>query len=817
MNKYLFFLILSFLLFSGYTANGQSLKAYLLSAENSFEEKDYGSALRYYLMANEFVDDDADLLYKSAESARLFKAYNLAESRLEYLDEIKPDSEHSLVSFWLGDIKQRLGKYAEAIDYYNIYISEHEGENEYFDMRARKEIEACEWASKLILNPAKNIKITRLEGDINTPYTEFGAMELDGDFYYTSMSFTREKDTRHPKRLISKILKLEGGVSVVADDIFSDEKLLNAHLSFNTNRDKAYFTICDYAGTVEIRCHLYSVDVNPDGTFGAVEKLPDFINDPNYTTTQPSVGFCGFIRKEILFFVSDREGGKGKMDIWYSIINNNGKTYTRPQNIEQINTAEDEVTPFFHSPTNTLYFSSSGYLGMGGFDIYASYVEGDIFGKQVHQGYPLNSSYDDIYFWLSDDGKKAYFSSNREGALYLDPSLEACCYDIFQADITPVRIDLIVNTINKNDLQPLNGTQVSLYEITSIGKRLIGTKFDPLTNLSKFEIWGNKNYLVVASKLGFAPDSTTFNTFGRSTAETIIKNLYLEPLDLNLKVFTFDKITENDLLRVTITLKNLTDNTIRQIAITNETGNEFNFDLIRGHKYEVTASKDWYESVSKQFSTDQFGGTLLIENLYLADMLNAYLPLMVYFDNDRPDPRTSSKVTQSSYSQTYDQYRARKDDFVRLYTRDIADPSEQAKAREKIVNFFDKDVKEGKEKHDAFMASLLTVLEAGHKVSIQLKGYASPRANYDYNLILAHRRVRSVNNEIHNFRNGALQKYIRNGNLKISDISFGSATAPDYVSDDLADERASIYSVDASRERRVEVISITFDNKENEQ
>ena len=44
----------------------------------------------------------------------------------------------------------------------------------------------------------------------------------------------------------------------------------------------------------------------------------------------------------------------------------------------------------------------------------------------------MNSSYDDIYYWLSEDGKKAFFSSNREGALYLDPTTEACCYDIFR-------------------------------------------------------------------------------------------------------------------------------------------------------------------------------------------------------------------------------------------------------------------------------------------------------------------------------------------------------------------------------------------------
>ena len=87
-----------------------------MAAEKSFEEKNYGGALQFYMAANEFEDENADLLYKSAESARMFKAYNLAETKLELLDEKQPENQYSLLTFWLGDIKQRLGKYSEAID-----------------------------------------------------------------------------------------------------------------------------------------------------------------------------------------------------------------------------------------------------------------------------------------------------------------------------------------------------------------------------------------------------------------------------------------------------------------------------------------------------------------------------------------------------------------------------------------------------------------------------------------------------------------------------------------------------------------------------
>ena len=86
------------------------------------------------------------------------------------------------------------------------------------------------------------------------------------------------------------------------------------------------------------------------------------------------LAYSSHFNKDVLYFVSDREGGKGKMDIWYSIIDKNG-SYTHPQNLVTINTAEDDITPNFHSSSNTFYFSSNGYLSMGGFDIYSSHIE----------------------------------------------------------------------------------------------------------------------------------------------------------------------------------------------------------------------------------------------------------------------------------------------------------------------------------------------------------------------------------------------------------------------------------------------------------
>ena len=111
-------------------------------------------------------------------------------------------------------------------------------------------------------------------------------------------------------------------------------------------------------------------EVADDGEWGDAVRLPDIINDSLSTNTQPTVAYDIDIDKEVLYFVSDREGGKGKLDIWYSVMNGNG--YSEPVNLSDINTNEDDLSPYYHTPTKTLYFSTSGRLGMGGYDVFSA-------------------------------------------------------------------------------------------------------------------------------------------------------------------------------------------------------------------------------------------------------------------------------------------------------------------------------------------------------------------------------------------------------------------------------------------------------------
>ena len=118
---------------------------------------------------------------------------------------------------------------------------------------------------------------------------------------------------------------------------------------------------------------------------------------------------------QILFFTSNRDGGQGGVDIYWSHLSPNGK-WGKPENLGMVvNTEYDEDGVFFHPDGKTLYFSSKGHDNMGGYDIFKTVLQPDnSWSKPENLGYPINTTSDDIYFVLSANGLTGYYSSLRD-------------------------------------------------------------------------------------------------------------------------------------------------------------------------------------------------------------------------------------------------------------------------------------------------------------------------------------------------------------------------------------------------------------------
>jgi tetratricopeptide (TPR) repeat protein len=652
------------ILFATSLTYSQTARAYEKAGDQAFQNKDLGAALQYFAEAIALKPNDPELAYKYAEVARSFFAYELALVYYKKVAESAVAQKFPLTLFWIGEVHRGKGEYKAAKMAYEQFLEN--ATNEVFKKEARQRTEECEWALEVINTP-HNLKIQALNKRVNTPYSEFGPFLRGDTLYYSSLRYDKASDDNDPPRKISKVLtSVKGSKGRPMRQRFNTDDQLTAHSAFSASGDRIYFTICNYQEGLKIRCDLYYRDWNSKRRrWGTAEKLPELINSPGTTTTHPNLFVDQGNKKSTMFFTSDRLGGKGGLDIWMVNLKEDG-TFSEPKNLSALNTEKDEITPFLHAPTNTLFFSSNGYLGLGGFDIYQSKFENGLLGEVKHTGYPMNSSFNDMYFVLDTDSTTAYLSSNREGAMYLDENNKSCCNDIFRAQIS--------KPVEPTNLPKDSSELVGIPEIPKTLDSLVSP--DPL-------------------------------------------------VDIDLPPTT----------------------------------------------------------------------------------LEDFLPLALYFDNDEPDRRTRRNTTKKSYLQTFDPYVNRKNEFKIAYAEGFEGES-RIRAEESIDAFFEEKVLRGQEYLGLFSDILLKRLQEGEKIEIFIKGFTSPRAKSDYNIHLGKRRISSVKNHFKTYKSGIFLPYINKGKLVLSERSFGETTARQNVNDDLNNQRLSIFSPEASLERRVEIVEI---------
>jgi len=182
----------------------------------------------------------------------------------------------------------------------------------------------------------------------------------------------------------------EGGASVTIDN--------NILYFTKCIRNKKNYNNCDI---------FYSKRLG--GKWSEAQKFSGKISKKDSWDSQPTVSSDG----STIIFASDREGGYGKTDL-YVITFKHGE-WSDPKNLgSTINSSESEKSPFLHADGKTLFFASKNFPSIGGFDIFFS--RKDSLGKwqkPVNIGYPINSTSDEISFFVSTDGRHAYFASNQ--------------------------------------------------------------------------------------------------------------------------------------------------------------------------------------------------------------------------------------------------------------------------------------------------------------------------------------------------------------------------------------------------------------------
>jgi outer membrane protein OmpA-like peptidoglycan-associated protein len=170
-----------------------------------------------------------------------------------------------------------------------------------------------------------------------------------------------------------------------------------------------FFARCDSPDS-KGSCDIFVADLLPNNLWGNVRNLGDNVNSV-FWDSHPSLSHSG----DTLFFSSDRRGGFGMTDIYYSTKNKKGE-WQPARNIGPIiNTRGQEVSPFFHHKFNVLYFSSNGHpLNFGDFDIYKSYKTSKVWGEPKNIGPLVNGPGSEYYFTIDSESSLLYYARSED-------------------------------------------------------------------------------------------------------------------------------------------------------------------------------------------------------------------------------------------------------------------------------------------------------------------------------------------------------------------------------------------------------------------
>ncbi|MEI6174785.1 MAG: OmpA family protein [Bacteroidota bacterium] len=180
--------------------------------------------------------------------------------------------------------------------------------------------------------------------------------------------------------------------------------------TLTADNNTLYYTVCKFDNVKKyLNCDIYYSE-NVNGDWSPIKSVSNKINLPGSWESQPTISADG----RTLYFVSDRSGGFGGYDIYRSIKSESGEWGT-PINLGPlINSTGNEKSPFFHPDEKTLYFSSDGWMGLGGYDIFYSKLDDHgLWTKPKNIGYPINSPDDEVGFFVSTDGMQGFFASNK--------------------------------------------------------------------------------------------------------------------------------------------------------------------------------------------------------------------------------------------------------------------------------------------------------------------------------------------------------------------------------------------------------------------
>jgi peptidoglycan-associated lipoprotein len=604
------------------------------TAEASLLIPDYYTALEWYENAYKETRDP-EIANKIATLQIKLRDFTRAERWLEKIVEKDQGEKYPYTVFQYAQVLKINGKYQESIDAFNFYA----GLNVPDSLLALADNEVAGIQLAVKSKPPIDLVVENAGKSVNYSYTDAAPwLGPEGNLYFASMR-TRELITLNGKEG-DYYLKIYSAEADKKDGGWKTPKPLESKInregyhtgnpSMAPDGSRMFFTRSVLTGNDLSESKIF-VSVNKAQNWGAPVELGGI--NGNYIAKQPAPGVL--FGKEVLFFSSNMPGGFGGYDLYYS-DRINDETYSRPVNLGPlVNSAGDDECPFYLN--GKLYFSSNGHPGLGCFDVFRAGWNGQEWSKPENMGAGYNSSYDDMYFSVNEEGKVGFLVSNRPDDEARSLKSKTCCDDIYEFHIKDVVIDLLASVYDGN--VPLEGAKVTVFELDrgKTGKSVQQTGNN--THDIQVPLDADKAYKALVEREGYKPIEFEFNTVGIIDNQTIKRTIKLakkpeeaketetvtinEAIRLNNIYYDFDddKIlpdAEKDLTFLLNLMKEYPDMVIELSSHTDAQGNDAYNDRLSQRRAQ--SAKNWL--VARGIKEDRIEAVGYGERNILNDCIN---------------------------------------------------------------------------------------------------------------------------------------------------------------------------------------------------
>ena len=455
-----FFIILLFFFFNSMYLNAQekeskSKKALKKDIETNNSLGDYIEALSYLKQLYEQDTMNLKTLYKYAQTLKEYKDYINAEKKFtELVLKDEKNKYAPYATFELGQLKKHNKKYLEAISVFKKAFEQNRSvQDNYIQQKTKREIESCQFA----INGQKDsleFKVSKLDSTINSKNSEFIHTIKDNKIIFSSLrpDSIDKNEVIYSKTYLNKLFAYDT-ITRKTNEIkeLNFEKQNTSNGTFSIYGNRFFYSVCD-TNYLNTKCKIVSVSFR-NNKFGVIDTLYGEINSEDGSFSMPYVTKIN--GKEIIFYCSNDNSGKGGYDIYAGELVLNQVINSKP--VPAINSLENEITPFYDTITNELYFSSTWHNGFGGYDVFkVNYIK-PTKNSIINLGPVVNSPANETYFFKNKN--EFYFTSNRLGSNF--SKNPTCCGDIYKAEKnTPKKAlnkdSIIPNiTLSKNTIDSL--------------------------------------------------------------------------------------------------------------------------------------------------------------------------------------------------------------------------------------------------------------------------------------------------------------------------------------------------------------------------